>query len=162
MACRRWDSHRRQSSTRRRPADRLRFLPERRRSAGRKWYPMKWRLAAGCDRRQGGDWLAAGRAVAGKEGGRTATIREKKAGQPEVAHGKEEANRPEMVSDKEEVGRLPEVVPGKKKADGPIGTGKGGRRVAKADVETTEAVWRPWRIAMVLCLLLSAVSLVSK
>ena len=149
QTCCRPDSHRRQSPARRRPASRLRVFPEKRRLAGRKWYPARRRLV-------GGRWSPARRRSAGYQrwgcwqgGGRTATTREEEAGRPEVAHGKEED------------GRLPEVVSGKEKAGWPIGTGKGDGRAAEV-VERVAAAWRRRRFDMVLCLLLSAISLVPK
>ena len=54
------------------------------------------------------------------------------------------------------------MILGKKKADWPIETGKGDERAAEEEVETAAAAWRRRRVAMVLCLLLSAVSLVPK
>ena len=74
----------------------------------------------------------------------------------------EEAGRPEVVSGEEEVCRLTEVVPGREKAGGPIGTGDGVGWTADEEVGTAAVAWRRRRIAMVLCSLPSAVSLVPK
>ena len=54
------------------------------------------------------------------------------------------------------------MVPGKEKARWLIGTGEGVGRASEEEVETAAAAWRRRRVAMVLCLLLSGVSLVPK